>query len=73
VVGDPVGAAVGDAAPVEVLVETREVGSGHVEAEKASVDAAVAQRGQQCEQVPLGAADPGELVQVEDLHRSKRS
>ena len=65
--------AVRDAQPVELLVETREVGSGNVEAEEASVDAALAQRGQQCEQVPLGAADPGELVQVEDLHRSRRS
>ena len=65
--------AVRDAQPVELLVEPREVGSGYVEAQEASVDAAPAQRGQQREQVPLGAADAGELVQVEDLHRSRRS
>ena len=61
-----------DAQPVELLIEAPEVGSGNVEPEEAGVDAALAQRGQQREQVALGAADPGELVQVEDLHRSRR-
>ena len=57
-----------DAEPVELLVEARRVGAGHVEAEEARVDAALAQRGQQRQQVPLRAADAGELVEVEDLH-----
>ena len=57
---------------VERLVEARRVGAGHVEAEEAGVDAALAQRRQQREQVALRAADAGQLVQVEDLHASSR-
>ena len=61
-----------DTEPVERLVEARRVGAGHVEAEEARVDAALTQRRQQREQVPLRAADARQLVQVEDLHRSSR-
>ncbi len=61
-----------DAEPVESLVEARRVAPGHVEPEEAGVDAALAQRRQQREQVPLGAAHAGQLVEVEDLHRSSR-
>ena len=64
--------AVGDAEPVERLVEARCIGVGHVEPEKAGIDAALAQGRQQREQVPLRAADAGQLVEVEDLHGSSR-
>ena len=65
--------AVGHAEPVELRVEAAEVAPRHVQPEKARVDPALPQRGQQGQQVALGAADPGQLVQVDDLHRSRRS
>ena len=61
-----------DAEPVERLVEAVRVRPGHVEPQEARVDAALAQRGQQRQQMTLRAAHPGQLVEVEDLHRSSR-
>ena len=58
---------------IEPLVEQRRVGAGHVEPEKARVDASLTERRQQCEQVSLRTADAGELVEMEDLHLRLRS
>ena len=63
---------VGDAEPVERLVEARRIRAGHVEPEKARVDAELAQSREQREQVRLRAADAGHLVDVDDLHASSR-
>ena len=57
------------AALVERVVEPLCV-AARVERENARVDAALAQRGQQREEVLLGAADALHLDQVQDLHRA---
>ena len=67
-VGAAADAPVRDAQLVEALVEARCVAAGDVEPEEARVDAALAQGGQQREQVALRAADARQLVDVEDLH-----
>ena len=71
-VGTAAHRAVRDAEPVERVVEAGRVAAGHVEPEEAGVDATLAQRREQREQVSLRAADAGQLVQVEDSHPSSR-
>ena len=61
-----------DLALVERAMEPRRV-LARVEREEARIDTTFAQRGQQLEQVLLGAADPLHLRQVEDSHRVSSS
>ena len=61
----------GHAELVEPRVELRRR-PGHVEAEEARVDARRPQRGQQREEVVLGAADAAELVDVKNPQRARR-
>ena len=63
----------GNADGVELAVEARRVGARHVEPEEAGVDAARPQGRQQRQEVQLGAADAGDLVDVEDPHGAARS
>ena len=62
--------AVRDAQFVEVAVEELRVAPGYVEADEAGVEPSRPQSRQECEEVVLGAADAGELVDVDDLHRA---
>jgi hypothetical protein len=57
---------------IERFVEEVRVAPGDVEPEEAGVDTERPQRRQEDEQVPFGAADPRQLVDVEDFHPSKR-
>ena len=57
----------------ELTVEAGCVGTGDVEAEESGVDAPLAQRGQQRQKMTFRAADPGDLVDVQDSHGSARS
>ena len=47
--------------------------AARVEGDEARVDAALAQRGQQLQQVLLGATDPLHFRRVNDLHRARIS
>ena len=57
------------AGTVERAVEVGRIPRGIVEPDEHGVDAALRERRQQREQMPLGAADPAHAVDVDDSHR----
>ncbi len=57
----------------ELHVKSSRIGSRCVETEETCVDAPLTKCGKERQQMPFGAADPGELVEVHHLHDTASS
>ena len=62
-----------DARGGQLRVEASSIGARDVEPEEACVDPSFTQRRQERQEVPLGTADPGDLVDVQNPHEASSS